>query len=207
MELREQLELVDVQIEDGKATLTFVDKERGEIREVTFNKKSFDQASKKFVDDPEKAEKTEAKVQELFGLEFDKLGQAIGDKRDVYTYDNFNALEEVQVVEKFDKEQVGEMIQTEVSDVKVDDIGIHIFYQNDGKTYRSNMNYAKYLEATSEWFKNPIQEKKQREKFETKFHVSVDNKDELIGKTIMVEVKSAFGRPYGDIKKLPAPKK
>lgn len=207
MELLQQLEIVDVQIEDGKATLTFVDRERGEIREVNYNKKAYDQSSKKFVDDAEKAEKTEAKVQELFGLEFDKLGQVIGEKRDVYAYDNFNSLEEVSVVEKFDKDQIGEMIQTEIDEIKVDDVGIHILYTNDGKTYQSNMNYAKYMEATSEWFKNPIQEKKQREKFETKFHVSVENKDELIGKTIMVEVKSAFGRPYGDIKKLPAPKK
>ena len=57
-ELLEQLELVDVIIEDNKkATLVFLHEERGEIREVNFNKQVYDKDTKKFVDDAEKAAK------------------------------------------------------------------------------------------------------------------------------------------------------
>jgi len=42
MELKEQLEIVDVTFEDSKkATIIFLDEEMGEIREVNFNKQKY----------------------------------------------------------------------------------------------------------------------------------------------------------------------
>ena len=55
MEFKEQLEIVDVTFEDKKATIIFLDEEMGEIREVNFNKQKYDQDSKKFIDDEDKA--------------------------------------------------------------------------------------------------------------------------------------------------------
>ena len=57
MELLENLELVDVHFEDKKAILVFLDEERGEIREVTFNKQSFDREAKKFCRRPREGRK------------------------------------------------------------------------------------------------------------------------------------------------------
>ena len=81
MELLNNLELIDVQYnnDNKKATLVFLDEERGEIREVNFNKQSFDNG--KYIDDPEKAKKVEEWAKELFGLTFDTLAQAIGEKK------------------------------------------------------------------------------------------------------------------------------
>lgn len=207
MELLTNLPIVDVQIEDGKAVVTFVDQEKGEIREVNFNKKKYDQSANKFVDDDEQATKTEEKVQRLFGLDFDQLGQAIGQTYDIYAYDTFNSLEPVSVVEKFDKDMIGQIIQTEVSEVAVDKVGLHIKFDYEGKTYQSNQNYAKYMEGTGEWFTDPQKRKKQEAKFEEKFQIPVADKDELVGKSIMVEVKSAFGKPYAEVKAFPKKKK
>jgi hypothetical protein len=93
MELKEQLEIVDVVFEDNKkATIIFLDEEHGEIREVNFNKQKYDQDTKKFVDDVEKAEQVEKWCDEHFGLKFDALAHAIGEKKDVYCYDNFNSV-------------------------------------------------------------------------------------------------------------------
>lgn len=208
MELLEKLELVDVEISDGKAVVTFIDRERGEIREVNFNKKRYDQDKKSFVDDEETAEKTEARVQRLFGLEFDKLGQAIGEKHDIYAYDNFNSMEEVKVVNKFTLDEVGEMIQTEIDEIKVDNVGIHILFTYNDKTYQVNMNYSTFVPSTREWFKNPQKEKKQLERFKQKFHVGIEEKDSLIGQNIMVEVRQMPGteNTFGDVKKIPKPK-
>lgn len=207
MELLSQLPIVDVAIEDGKAVVTFVDQERGEIREVGFNKKKYDQDANKFVDDAEQAAKAEEKVQRLFGVPFDQLGQVIGEKHDVYAYDKFNSLEPVTVVEKFDKDMVGQIIQTEVTAVEEDKVGLHIKFEYEGETYQSNQNYAKYMENSGNWFTDPQKRKKQEAKFESKFHIPVSQKDDLVGKSIMVEVKEAFGKPYAEVKAFPKKKK
>ena len=90
MEFLEQLELVDVTFEDKKAVLTFLDEDRGEIREVNFNKQSYDSDANKFVDDEEKAAKVEEWCEEHFNLPFDRLAEAIGERKDIYAYDKFN---------------------------------------------------------------------------------------------------------------------
>ena len=52
MELRNALELVDVEYDGKKAVMTFLDKERSEVRVVNFNKQSYDDKSNKFVGCP-----------------------------------------------------------------------------------------------------------------------------------------------------------
>ena len=69
------------------------------------------------------------------------------------------------------------------------------------------MTFGTYFQATKEWYQDPVKKETQYRRFEEKFHVPVERKDELIGHPLMVEVKSAFGTNYyGDIKKFPARK-
>lgn len=207
MELLTNLPIVNVEIEDGKATVTFVDQEKGEIRECNYNLKSYNEETGKFVADPEKEEKVRAKVEQLYGVPFDQLGQAIGQTHNVYAYDNFNSLEEVTVVAKFDKDMVGQIIQTEVTAVEVDNVGIHIKFEYEGDTYQSNQNYATYVPESGSWFQNPQKRKKQEATFERKFDIPVNKKDELVGKAIMVEVKDFNGNVWTEIKAFPKKKK
>lgn len=206
MELLQQLELVEVNFEDKKAVLVFLDESRGEIREVNFNKQSYDNDANKFVDDPEKAEKVEKWCDEFFGLSFDRLAEAIGEKRDIYAYDKFNSLYEVQMISKFDKDMVGQIFEVPVKNVTDDGKAIHIEFDYEGDTYENKMTYADYLESKKQWFVNPQKQKKQYDKFQEKFGISVDEKEKLVGQNVMVEVKLAFGKfVYADIK--PFPKK
>lgn len=208
MELLKDLELVDVQFEDKKAVLTFLDEDRGEIREVTWNKQVYDQETSKFVDDTEKAEKVEQWAQEYFGLTFDTLAQAIGERKDVYAYDRFNSLYEVKMVAKFDKDMVGQIMQVTVSNVVDDGKAIRIEFEYDGETYENKMQYAEYLEAKKQWFVNPVKQKKQYDKFEEKFGINIENKNELIGQDVMIEIKLAFNKfVYVDVKPFPKKKK
>lgn len=206
MELLNNLELIDVQYnnDNKKATLVFLDEERGEIREVNFNKQSFDNG--KYIDDPEKAKKVEEWAKELFGLTFDTLAQAIGERRDVYAYDNFNSLFQVSQVTKFNDDMVGQIFEVEVEEVIDDNIAIKIRFKYEDNLYESKMSYADYVETRKEWFVNPQKRTKQYEKFEKKFGIKIEDKDKLVGKTVMVEVKKAMGKyVYSEIK--PFPKK
>lgn len=208
MELLEKLELVDVAFEDKKATLTFLDEDRGEIREVNFNKKNFDADNNKWIDDAEKAEKVEAWCEEYFGLPFDRLAEAIGERRDIYAYERFNSLFEVKMLAKFDKDMVGQIMEVEVSLVEDDGIKISIQFDYEGDTYESKMTYADYLEVKKQWFVNPQKQSKQYTKFEDKFGITVENKEELVGQKVMIEIKLAFSKfVYVDIKPFPKKKK
>jgi hypothetical protein len=208
MELRKGLELVSVEYEnnDKKAVMTFLDAERKEVRIVNFNKQGYENG--KYVDDPAKAEKVDGWCYDLLGTPFESLADCIGQKKDVYVYDRFNSLFEVQQVDKFTKDMVGCILQTEVKEIIVDDYFIKIRYDYEGKTYESKQTFGKYMESMKQWFVDPQKKEREYQKFEDKYGVPVSEKDSLIGHPLMVEVKAAFGAHYyGDIKKFPKTRK
>ena len=203
-ELAKDLELVAVEYDQGgqKAVLTFLDAEQGFIRDVNFNKQNYDQDAGKFVDDPEKAEKVEKWCQDYFKLPFDKLSEAIGEKRDVYVYSGFNSLFEATQVDKFPKEWVGQIFTTTIESVEDTGQRISIKYTIEDKLLETKLQYSDYVESLKQWFVNPQKKEKQFAKFEERYGIPFEEKDKLVGKEGMVEVKLAFKKfPFGDIKK------
>ena len=209
----ENLELIEVTYEDNmsKAVLTYLDEANGEIREVNFNKKSWDDSKSTFVDDPEKAKKVDEWCEEYFKLPFDKVTKAIGEKRDIYAYDNFNSLWEVEQIQKFDADMEGQILEMLCTEVVDDGKAVRIRFTHKDPdmgsgVYQSNMSYADYNEPRKMWFVNPQKKVRQYEKFEKKFSIPVSRKDELVGKILMIEVKKAMGKYiYAEVK--PFPKK
>lgn len=203
MELLEQLEIVDVRFEDNnqKAEIVFLDDLRGEIREVYFNRQVFDKEKEKWIPDEKKALQVDEWCAEYFQLPFDRLGEAIGERKDVFCYDFFNSLWEVQMISKFEEDMLGQIFETEIIKAEDDGKKISLLFDYDGKTYESKMQYADYLEARKEWFPNPTKRKKQYEKFEEKFGMPVADLENMVGKTVLVEVKKAMGKYiYSEIK-------
>jgi len=209
-EILKDLELVEVAYEDNnqKAVLTFLDAEKGEIREINFNRQAYDEGSKKYIPDPEKAAQVDEWCAEYFGLPFERLAEAIGERKDVYCYDRFNSLWAVKMITKFDEDMVGQVFEVECAHAEDDGKKISIQFEYDGNLYESKMQYADYLDARKEWFINPQKRKKQYEKFEEKFGMLVGEIEQMIGKEIMVEVKQAMGKwIYSEVKPFPKPKK
>ena len=114
-EILNNLEMVDVQYEDNnqKAVLVFLDESRGEIREVNFNRNKYDETTKKYLPDAEKAAEVDEWCAEYFQTPFEELAQCIGDRKDIYCYDRFNSLWEVKMLSKFDDEMVGQIFEVE----------------------------------------------------------------------------------------------
>jgi len=207
MELRKNLQLVSVEYESNrqKAVMTFLDKERRQIRVVNFNRQVY--ADGKYVDDSEKAAKVDQWCADYFQCGFDDLPNCVGQTKDVYCYEKFNSLWEVEQIEKFTVDMVGQIYQTEVKEITVDDYFIKIRYEIEGKTYESKMSFGVYMKESKEWYQDPVKKESQYQRFLEKYHVPVEEKDKLIGHPLMVEVKSAFGNNYyGDIKKFPTKK-
>lgn len=202
LDLRKDLELAEVVYsgDKKKATMAFLDRDLGEVLEVNFNKQEYKDGN--WIDNEEKAEQVNEWCKEYFDLKFEDLTKAIGRKMDVYKYEKFNSLWEVNYVEKFKVEDEGKIIQTKISEVVDDGRAIRIRFEYNGSTYESKMGYAKYYEATKEWFTDPQKKDAQYKKFKEKFGVSVEKADSIVGKDIMCEVKVAFKKfAYVEIKK------
>lgn len=203
MELRENLELVEVVYSDTKkkVTLTFLDEENGQVLDVIFNKQAYE--NEKFVDSEEKEEDVKKWCQDYFGTTFEKLSDAIGVRKNVYMYDKFNSLweSEFKQVNRFSEDLKGEIFNTVIEDVYTDSVGIKIGYNYEDNYYESKMKYATYVEARKQWFESPQEKDKQYKKFKEKFGVDVEDCKSIIGKPIMVEVKMTGKYTWGDIKK------
>lgn len=209
-ELLENLELVDVHFEDNnqKAVLVFLDVSKGEIREVNFNRQDYDKNVNKFVESAEKAAQIDEWCKEYFDLPFERLAEAIGERKNVYCYDRFNSLWEAPQITKFDEDMLGQIFETEVVKAFDDGTRISIQFEYEGNLYESKMQYADFVDALQKYFVNPIKQKKQYEKFKEKFDIDVQNISDLVGKTVMCEVKKAMGKYiYTEIKPFPKKKK
>lgn len=197
-----KLELVEVKYDGPKAVLVFLDKEEGLIRQVKFNKQVYDRTAKKWVDDEKKAEQVETWCRDLLGVTFDTLSQAIGSKKDVYIYDQFNSLYEVQLTDKFEESMLGDILIAKIESIEDTGTKISVKYQYEEKLYESKFQYASYIESLKEWFVDPNDRQSAYAKFEERFSIPFDRKDELIGEPITIEVKKAGGKwLYGDMKK------
>lgn len=185
---------------DSKATLKLADLDTKLMYDVDFNKQVFDRETKKWNNDAAKSEKVEKACLEHLGFGFDDLEQAVGSTFDVYVYDSFNSLWEVNFTNKFQAEHKGKSFQTVIDEIEDNGTSILIKYKWKGEAYQSKMTYADYSEELKTWFVNPQKRKKQFDKFFDRYGVSVEEKDELIGKNIIVNVKCAFGKfYYGEI--------
>lgn len=204
---KEQLDLVQVEYEDGgkKAILSFMDMEAGELFPVNFNRRSYDNTKNEFIDDPEKEAKVDEWCKEYFDTTFDKLAEKVGEKRDIYVADGFNALWEPLIINSFEKEDEGTMIMTKIEEVFDDGNAIIIRFLDDDENMRqSKMNYSEFFEVNKTWVVDVQKRRKQFKKFQDKFGVSIEDKEgleSLKGLDIIVEVKLAFGKfPYAEIK-------
>lgn len=205
----EQLELIEVRYSDDKqkAVLTFLDEENGEVREVNFNKSAWDDSKGGFVEDEEKSAKVDEWCEKYFNLGFMDLSKAVGETRDVYAYDRFNSLWEVDMVQKFADDMLGQIIQVPCTEVIDDGKAIRIRFEYEGSTYESKMSYADYIETKNAWFVNPQKQKRQYAKFESKFHIPIERMEELKGQPLMVEIKKAMGKYiYSEVKAFPKKK-
>lgn len=193
----ENLEIVDVAVEPEKITFTLLDPDKQEIHDIKWRKQVYDPDTQSYVDDDAKLAQVEGWCSDFFGLTLDTIGEAVGKRATVYGYDTFDSFWLSDA--KFEKKDKGKMIQTTVKDVEVTKEYIKIRYEWRGETYAS---YKRFTQKRGDvYYVNPVKKNTQLRWFEDTFGVGVEDKDAVIGKSIIVEVKSAFGSSlYGDIK-------
>jgi len=186
---------------DTRCEMKFYDAEENKLLTVRFNKQSWDSNRQCFVDDPKKAEKCEEWAQKYFGCGFDDIPHLEGVRKDIYCYDTFNSLWEVEQQEKpkrFDSPIKG-IIKTKVEDVIIDAVGIHVRYKYQGEVYESKFKTSQWVDKMHKFIPDEDLSRRARKHFKETFGVDPEEKDTLIGMEIQVQVKKAFNTFFGEI--------
>lgn len=202
MEIVKNCELVKASIvNDTRCEMKWYDSEGDRLLTVKFNKQSWDKQSSTFVDDPEKAAQCEAWAQEYIGCSFDEIPETLGIVHDVYVYDRFNSLWEVEEVKRPKKftEAIKKIIRTRIENVYIDNVGIHVEYLYEGDLYESKYGTSEWIDKLRKFVPDPDKEAKARKRFADTFGVEPEEAGTLIGTEIQVQVKKAFSSYYGDI--------
>ena len=191
--LKKDLLLVEVELTDGiSVVFRFLNEDEGLLYEVTWNFRKFDPDNKKWVTSPEQEEKVAQWADEYFGVVVADLAN-LGDAniyKDVYHYDTFNSLWEIQRTEKMPKDRVGEIFTVTITDVEETSKGFLPKFEEEGKTYGiSGFDTSTFLKGQNKFFKDPVKEEKAKEKFLDRFGISLEDKDLLVGEEVMVEIK------------------
>lgn len=204
MQIYTDLELVEAKNDPDRLILTYLDRGNNEIHDIVWRKQKFDKSSKKFVDDPDKLKQVEEWCGTYLDTTLDNVDSVIGRTDTIYAYDTFDSLWEVD--QRFSEEDVGSLFSTTFKSIDLlpDRIAIR-FEGEDGGTYCSNMKFTQLFDGQQ--MVNPQKKARQFRKFEDKFGVPIEERDSLIGKEIMVEVKKMGDYTYSEVKPFPKKKK
>lgn len=197
----ENLEIAQVVNDGDKITFTCLDRPRNEIHEVIWRLKKFDAKTKQFEEDPGKYQQVVDWCKQYFDLTVDTIDEATGRTVDVYAYDTFDSFWEAD--KKFDLDMKGQVVNGIVKEVLYTTEGIAIRFEYDGDVYRSNMKFTELLNGV--YYVKPMKRARQLQKFEDNFGISIEDKDKLVGKEVMAEVKAMGKNTFVEIK--PFPKK
>lgn len=208
-----KLQLVELEVTPQGVELTFFHEKEGTIRQVNIRKQKFDDKTKKYVNDEQQLERYFENLKTYFGTDDEtKLVESVGKEFDVWESENYCSLYEPQTLKKFGADYIGQLLQADIVEFREYDSKTVVVLEYDGENYGSNINYGNYIASLGKTLPNPQRKAKQMENFYKKFHVHFNDKEQLVGTTVMIEVKannvdSTGNNPtYIEIKALPKKK-
>jgi hypothetical protein len=211
MEVKQCLELVEVNKNDAKTTLEllFLDKEETQIYTVKFSRQKYNKDIQEFVDSDEKSKNVDDQLQTELGVCYDTAENAVGKTHDIYVYSNrnppFNSLTEASVAkpdEEFLKKYRSGFYTTIDA---VEDTGerIRLIFTINGDKYatsnsteeKTSFNYGDWLKSREQFLPNALKKEKAYSNFTKIFGIPIEDKDSLIGRKIKIYPNKA-GKNY-----------
>lgn len=182
-----KLQCVDVTTKDKGVELTFL--KDASVRIVKLNRQKYDEAGKKYVNDPEQEERYAKNIKEYLGVEPEDIAEVLDKEFDVWETENYCALWEPKELKKFDESWIGQILTAEITAVQEFEAKAQIVLQFEGEEYGSNINYGSYIPSLKKSLVDPQKKSNQMKKFKDKFNVEFEDRDTLVGTDVMIEVK------------------
>lgn len=183
------LEIVEVKQDDVALELLFFNEEAGEVHTVRVKKQKYDEAKHAYVKDDETYKRYEETLADTLKVAPEDVDTLVGQSFDVWDAGNYCALWDSKTFSKFSEEDIGQILNADVVEIQVQDSKAVIVLDVDGEQYASNINWGNWVQSLNKSLPDPQRREKQQAKFETKFGIKWDNRDELIGKTVLIEVR------------------
>lgn len=213
-----ELLMVDKGKEDNVTTFKFLNDETNEIREVVFFKDNYNRETKKFEYNQEQFEKYTSNLKQYLNVTPDTVLDAIGKTFPVWSGEKYDYLWEPAEFYEFPIGFKDQNFEAVIENIWYDEskegtsqeqtrVTFVLKLKDHGKLVKSNMNWGEWVPSLKRSFTNPRKKSTQMEKFAEKFGVTFQNRNEIIGKDVKIEVKSYnFGGKSGtyiDIKPFP----
>lgn len=183
------LEIVEVKEDDVALELLFFNETAGEVHTVRVKKQKYDEAKHTYVKDDETYQRYEETLADTLKVAPTDVESLVGQSFDVWDAGNYCALWDSKTYSKFSEEDIGQILNADVVEIQVQDSKAVIVLDVDGEQYASNINWGNWVQSLNKSLPDPQRREKQQAKFETKFGIKWDNRDELIGKTVLIEVR------------------
>lgn len=214
------LELVETVKNDknNQLNLLFFDELEGLIYEVKFNKEKYNKHTGKYEQsDEQEAWANDQLIKEL-GFGWNNIEQAIGQKKDIYVYDDrerpFNSLWESKSLAKPDEDFYNEHItgvETTIKDISDTGVGFTVFFEIDGNDYKTNnplsggsFTYSDWIDSRKAYFPNANKLIQAKKNFKKIFGCDIEDADKFIGSKILVVPAKAGKTVYLKFKLLDA---
>ena len=183
------LEIVEVKEDDVALELLFFNEAAGEVHMVRVKKQKYDESKHAYVKDDDTLAQYEMNLRDVLDIEPTEVESLVGKSFDVWDAGTYCALWDSKSYSKFSEEDIGQILNADVVEIQVQDSKAVIILDVDGEQYGSNINWGNWVQSLNKSLPDPQRREKQQAKFETKFGIKWDNRDELIGKTVLIEVR------------------
>lgn len=213
-----ELLMVDKGKDDHVTTFKFLHDETNEIREVVFFKDTYDSEVKEFKPDADQYEKYVKNLETYLHVTPDTVYDAVGKKFPVWAGEKYDYMWEPTEFYEFPTQFKGQNFDAVIEDIWYDEskegtpqeqtrVTFVLKLKEHGKLVKSNMNWGEWVPSLKRSFSNPRKRYMQMQNFEEKFGVLFENRNEIIGKDVKIEVKSynfnGKSGTYVDIKPFP----
>lgn len=206
---KQTVKVFDVTVEDASVKMELLNKEETEVLELTVFRQQYNDG--KWEDNEEVSEKFYATLQDVFGVfDLDDIKDVIDKEFEMFVDEEKGKayLEEPKSlnITKPTLEQVGDLESGIIADVVDFDTKRIILVEVEGARYPVNFGYGKWHAKLEKYLISKVDEIKKHKKFKELTGCDWEDKDEIIGKNVMIEFKSFKTKtaelPFVEMKKM-----
>lgn len=207
---KQKVTVFEVEVQEASVKIGLLNDEQTEVLELTLYKQTYENGE--WIDDQEVTEKYFTALQDVFGIMDDsELEDDLMDKEVELFVDEEKGkayIEEPKSLDlvKPELDNVGDIETGEIVEVIDFDTKRIIVIDVDGKRFGVNFGYGKFHPKLEKYLVSKVDEIKKHQKFKDLTGHEWDDKDSIIGKTAMLEIKSfkigKTERAFVEMKKL-----
>lgn len=185
-----ELKPIKAKLEDFKRTekgVEFYFLDGGSLAEIKLFHEKFDNG--KWVKDTEVEKRYHENIENFLSVKESELEKAIGESFDIYCFENRYTFWQPTVYKQFPLTSANKILKGKIHAFQEFDTKGVLIIEHKDDLYKKNFNWSKWMPTLQKSYPSAGLKDNQLKKFKECFNVDWEERDSLIGKEIMFEVK------------------